>query len=298
MIKALRTPTSQFANLPDYPFAPHYVEIDDGLQMHFVDEGPRDADVVLLLHGEPSWSYLYRKMIPVFVKAGYRAIAPDLVGFGKSDKPEAREDYTYQSHVKWMTTFVEKLKLQKVTLFVQDWGGLIGLRIATTHADMFDRIVAANTFLPAGYAKFPDAFEVWKNFSQTVPVFPVGNIIDRGTTADLSPEVIAAYNAPFPDESYKAGARQFPAIVPTASDDPEALANREHWAILDKWEKPFLTLFSDNDPITKGAEKVLMKRIPGAQNQPHEIIESAGHFLQEEKGEEIAEKMVRWMAGA
>jgi haloalkane dehalogenase len=288
----VRTPDERFQNLPGYSFAPRYVEVPSGtgalLRMHYVDEGPDGGPPVLLLHGEPSWSYLYRKMIPVLTAAGLRAVAPDLVGFGRSDKPKRREDYSYQRHVDWMRSFLEQLDLRSVTLVCQDWGGLIGLRLVAEHPDRFARVVAANTFLPTGDGKITDAFLAWREFSQTVPEFPAGRIVKGGCVTELAADVIAAYDAPFPDESYKAGARAFPALVPATQDDPAADANRAAWKRLERWEKPFLTAFSDSDPITAGAERVLQARIPGAKAQPHTTIRGAGHFLQEDKGEELA----------
>lgn len=289
----LRTPDHRFEKLPAFPFAAKYLETK-GLRMHYVDEGKGD-EVVLMLHGEPSWSFLYRKMIPVFVKAGMRAIAPDLIGFGKSDKLAGQSDYTYQKHVDWMTAFVQKLDLTNITLFCQDWGGLIGLRVAAENPDCFSRIVAANTGLPIGNIKMPEAFMEWRAFSRTASHFDMGRVIQRATVSELSEDVLAAYNAPFPDESYKAGARIFPSLVPITPDDPAVAANRAAWAVLMQWQKPFLTLFSDRDPITKGGEKFFQQVIPGAKGQPHEIIRDAGHFLQEDKGEEIAEKVVKWV---
>lgn len=283
----LRTPDERFAGLPGYDFQPHYVEIA-GLRMHYLDEGPHDADPVLLLHGEPSWSYLYRKMIPVLAGAGHRTIVPDLIGFGRSDKPARREDYTYQDHVDWMSAFVEALEIGNITLFVQDWGGLIGLRVAAGHPERFARIVTANTGLATGDFRVPEAFTRWLNYSQTVPELPIGRIVQGGCVTELSPEVIAAYEAPFPDERYKAGARAFPALVPIRPDDPASEANRKAWEVFRQWEKPFLTAFSDGDPITRGGERPFRKLIPGARNQPHTTIAGAGHFLQEDKGEEVA----------
>lgn len=293
-MEILRTPDGRFSELPDYPFAPHYVEID-GLRMHYVAEGPDAAAPVLLLHGEPSWSYLYRHMIPVFVAAGHRVIAPDLVGFGRSDKPARRRDYTYARHVAWMHGLLDALKLQNITLFCQDWGGLIGLRLVAENEDRFARIVAANTALPTGDQKLSPVFYAWRLFSQLAPRLPVGRIIEFGAVSQLAPDVVAAYNAPFPDERYKAGARQFPVLVPTSPRDPAVAANRAAWQVLQRWEKPFLTAFSDADPITRGGDTLLQQRIPGARNQPHVTIEGAGHFLQEDKGGELAQIVVDWM---
>jgi len=295
-MEALRTPDERFASLPDYPFAPHYVDIDDGeggaLRVHYVDEGPPDADPVLLLHGEPSWSFLYRKMVPTLAGAGMRVVVPDLVGFGRSDKPSKRTDYTYQRHVDWMRAAVEAIDLNGVTLFCQDWGGLIGLRLVAEMDLRFDRVVAANTFLPTGDTPPGEAFLNWQSFSQTVPDFAVGQILNFGSTTELPPEVIAAYDAPFPDDGFKAGARQFPMLVPTSPDDPASEANRAAWRVLEEWKKPFLTAFSDSDPVTKGGDRVLQARIPGAAGQPHTTTTGAGHFLQEDAGPDLARVIV------
>lgn len=291
----LQTPEDRFSTLTDFPFDPHYVEVGDGMRMHFVDEGPSEAPIVLLLHGEPSWSYLYRKMIPVITAAGFRAIAPDLIGFGKSDKPTNISDYSYAKHMEWMSAFIQSLDLKAMHLFCQDWGGLLGLRLLVNLPERFDSAIAANTALPAGKVAFPPAFQQWKDFAHSVPELPVGKIIDMGTTTELSPDVIAGYDAPYPDESYKAGARAFPALVPMAADDPESLLNVKAWQKLQQWNKPFLTLFSDSDPIMKGGEKYFQSLIPGANGQAHTIIENAGHFLQEDQGEAIAEKVVTFV---
>ena len=293
----LRTPDERFDNLPGYSFEPHYVDVD-GLRMHYVDEGPRDAAPVLLLHGEPSWSYLYRKMIPVIVEAGSRAVAPDLIGFGRSDKLVNREDYSYQAYVDWTTSLIEQLDLRDITLVAQDWGGLIGLRIAAEHPDRFARIVAANTMLPTGDQPPGEAFLRWQKFSQTVPEFDVGRILQGATVTTLPDDVVAAYDAPFPDDTYKAAARQFPVLVPTSSDDPAAPANRRAWEVLEQWEKPFLTAFSDSDPITGGGDRIFQSRVPGTNGQPHTTITGAGHFLQEDKGEELARVVAEFIAGS
>lgn len=296
-METLRTPDARFSDLPGYPFAPHYVDIPDGdggtLRVHHVDEGDPGAPVVLLLHGEPSWSYLYRHMIPVLVDAGLRAIAPDLVGFGRSDKPSRRTDYTYARHVDWLTAHVvDGLDLRGITLVCQDWGGLLGLRLLAAHPDRFTRVVAANTFLPTGDNPPGEAFLAWQKFSQEVPVMPIGRIVDGGCTTDLDDAVVAAYDAPFPDETYKEGARQFPVLVPTSPDDPAAPPNRAAWEVLQRLEIPFLCAFSDGDPVTAGADRVLRKLIPGAQDQPHTTIEGGGHFLQEDRGPQLAQVVV------
>ena len=274
-MEILRTPDERFNNLPNFDFAPQYVEIA-GLRIHYLDEGPRVAAPVLMLHGEPSWSYLYRKMIPIITTAGHRAVAPDLAGFGRSDKPARREDYTYQFHVDVMTGLIKSLDLREITLVGQDWGGLIGLRIAAEHPDRFARIVVANTGLPTGDQPMTEGFLRWREYSQTVENFHVGGIIKGGCVNDPPLEVIAAYNAPFPDDSYKAGARQFPLLVPIGPDDPASEANRRAWEVLRRWEKPLLTAFSDGDPVTRGGERVFQKLVPGAQGQPHVAITTSG----------------------
>jgi haloalkane dehalogenase len=290
-MEILRTPDERFASLAGYPFAPHYLELA-GLRLHFVDEGPRGAPVVLLLHGEPSWSYLYRKMIPGITAAGLRALAPDLVGFGRSDKPADRRAYTYESHMGWLRGFVAAAGLRDVTLVCQDWGGLLGLRLVGEQPGLFARVVAANTFLPTGEGAPSQAFLAWRKYSQETPRFHVGGIVKGGCATPLAPEVVAAYDAPFPDDRFTAGARQFPVLVPITPDDPAAAANRAAWRGLERFEKPFLTAFSDLDPITRGLEQALQQRIPGAQGQPHTTIRGGGHFLQEDRGEELARTVV------
>ncbi|MEO8267554.1 MAG: haloalkane dehalogenase [Ilumatobacteraceae bacterium] len=289
----VRTPDDRFDGLPGYPFAPRYADIADGdggtLRMHYLDEGPGDADPLLLLHGEPSWSYLYRHMIPPLVAAGHRVVAPDLVGFGRSDKPTEQSDYSYAHHIMWTSSLVfDRLDLRSITYFGQDWGGLIGLRMLTAQPDRYSRVVIANTGLPTGEGKPSDAFTAWQKFSQESPVFPIGNIINGGSATDLSAEVIAAYDAPFPDDSFKAGARIFPSFVPTSIDDPESAANKAAWEVLARFDKPFLLCFSDLDPITKGGDAPFLAKVPGAKGQPHTTIEGASHFLQEDKGAEVA----------
>ena len=290
-MEILRTPDDRFADLADYPYDPNYLTCGE-LRIHYVDQGNSDDETVLMLHGEPSWSYLYRKMIPIIANAGHRVIAPDLMGFGKSDKPANQEDYTYQRHVDWMTDLILKLDLRNITLFCQDWGGLIGLRIAAEHEDRFKRILAANTFLPTGDYRSPDAFIEWQQFSQKTPVFKVGEIITSACVSDLSDDIRKAYDAPFPGEEYKAGARRFPMLVPIKPDDPASNPNRKAWEVLKKWDKPFLTAFSDSDPITRGGDAYFHKLIPGTKGQAHTTIIGAGHFLQEDKGEELAELTV------
>jgi haloalkane dehalogenase len=295
-MESLRTPDERFDSLPDYPFEPHYVTVPDGdggeLRIHHVDEGPPTAPPVLLMHGEPSWSFLYRTMIPIIVDAGLRAVAPDLVGFGRSDKPAKRTDYTYQRHVDWMTSWLDAVDLRDATFVGQDWGGLIGLRLLVARPERFARAVAANTFLPTGDRPAGDAFLAWQRFSQETPEFAVGAIVNGGCLTDLAPDVIAAYDAPFPDDSYKEGARQFPLLVPTSPDDPAAAPNRAAWETLRGWTKPFLCAFSDQDPITRGADRVLRAEIPGCELQPHTTIEGGAHFLQEDRGDVLARVVV------
>jgi haloalkane dehalogenase len=293
-MKTVRTPDERFEDLPDYNFEPHYAIVDD-LRMHYVDEGREDGDPVLLLHGEPSWSYLYRYMIPPLASAGLRVIAPDLVGFGRSDKPVDKSDYSYARHVAWMRAFIESLDLSRITLFCQDWGSLIGLRVAAENEHRFARIVLANGGLPTGDQTMPDAFMKWRAFALHSPYFPIGKIIQKGTTTNLRDEVVAAYDAPFPSRKFKAGARMFPALVPVRPDDPASDANRRAWGAFGRWEKPFLTAFSDKDPITRGGDRVWQKHVPGAQGQHHVTIEGAGHFLQEDKGEELANLLIQFI---
>jgi haloalkane dehalogenase len=299
----LRTPDDRFVGLPDFDYEPHYVDVaagdgsDTRLRLAYLDEGPADGEIVLLLHGEPSWSFLYRHMIPVLTAAGLRCIAPDLIGFGRSDKIAPRTEYTYARHVGWLReALFDQLELTALTLVCQDWGGLLGLRLVGEHPERFERVVAANTFLPTGDGNLGDAFRAWCDFSQTVETFPTGFIINGGCTTDLSPEVIAGYDAPFPDESYKEGARQFPILVPASPDDPAAPANKAAWTVLESWDKPFLTAFSDGDPITGGADKPLQARIPGAAGQAHTTIEGGGHFLQEDRGPELARVVAEFIA--
>ncbi len=299
-MELLRTPDERFANLPGYPFEPHYAEVPDldggTLRMHYLDEGPRDAPVVLMLHGEPSWSYLYRKMIPVLVDAGLRAVAPDLVGFGRSDKPAAREDYTYQRHVDWLSAWLAAVDPQPLTLVCQDWGGLLGLRLVAADPERFRRIVAANTFLPTGDHAVSEGFHNWKRFSQEIETFPTGRIINGGCVTALPEDVIAAYDAPFPDESYKEGARQFPTLVPVTPDDPSTAPYRAAWQVLETFDRPFLCAFSDQDPVTGGSDRYFRERIPGARGQAHTTIAGGGHFLQEDRGPELARVINEFIA--
>ncbi len=276
----LRTPDSRFERLLDYPFEPHYTDVG-GLRMHYLDEGPADAKPVLMMHGEPSWSYLYRHMIPVCAAAGHRVLAPDLIGFGKSDKPTDINAYSYQSHMDWMQSWLEQLDLNDITLVCQDWGSLLGLRLAAENPDRFRAIVVGNGMLPTGDQKVPRAFQLWKHFALYSPIFPIARIINSGTFKTLGPDERRAYDAPFPNKRYKAGARAFPKLVPVTPDDPASDANRNAWKVLEKWDKPFLTTFSNGDPITRGGDRFMQERIPGAKGQPHQTL-VGGHFLQED----------------
>ncbi len=294
----LRTPDLRFDDLDGYAFAPHYrtVTADDAtpLRIHYLDEGPRDAAPILLMHGEPSWSYLYRKFVGPLVAAGHRVVAPDLVGFGRSDKPAARTDYTYERHVDWMSQWLTGIDLRDITLFCQDWGGLIGLRLVAAFPNRFARLVIANTGLPVGTG-FSAGFDAWLKFSQAVPQFPVGSIVNGGTERTLTPSEIAAYDAPFPDETYKEGARQFPTLVPITPDHASVAENKAAWEVLARFDKPVLTCFSDKDAVTAGGEKAIIARIPGAAGQPHTIIKDAGHFLQEDAPDELATLIDRFV---
>jgi len=298
-MSVLRTPDDRFANLPGYAFQPHYVELEDEdlgpLRIHYLDEGPADGPVILCLHGEPTWCYLYRKMIPVFVAAGFRVLAPDLVGFGRSDKPAGREDYSYRKHVQWMADWISAVGLSDITLIGQDWGGLIGLRLLAENPAAFARFSLSNTGLPTGDHEIGEAFHRWRKFSQEDPEFDIGMIVNLFGHGDLSDQEINAYRAPFPTDTFKAGARQFPVLVPSRPDDPASAANRRAWKILTQWEKPALMCFSDADPIMRGGEKPFLKRVPGTRGQPH-ITLRGRHFIQEEDGANWARAVVSWIA--
>jgi len=332
----VRTDDSRFENLPGYAFAPNYVNVDDTeggkLRMHYIDEGKVDegkvdegkGEVIMCIHGQPSWSYLYRKMIPIFVKAGYRVIAPDLIGFGKSDKPTKRENYTYANHVAWVKGLIETLDLTNITLFCQDWGGLIGLRVAAENQARFARLIPASTGLPDA-ENVPDdkieevstnmrayydslaipanvtemaiamggdqtgmGFLNWVKYCALSDGFSPQEVLTAMTGGILSEGEQKAYGAPFPDESYLAGGRQFPSLVPLMPDNPAIPANRAAWAILKQWQIPLVTAFSDSDPVTAGGDIRFQQSVPGAKGQPHVTIKGAGHFLQEQASEELA----------
>jgi haloalkane dehalogenase len=313
----MRTPDERFDKLPDFPFEPHYLPVPDGdggeLRLHYLDEGAPDGPVVLLLHGQPSWCYLYRFMIGPLAQAGFRVLAPDLVGFGRSDKPTKPESYSYASHVAWMTSWMEQLGIRDITFFGQDWGGLIGLRLVTAMPDRFSHVVVSNTGLPTGeliprefqdmlkeaYRTLPvvqaeelgerfrdtegiPGFLYWRKFCAESPDLDIGVVMRVSSGEPMSPEVEAAYAAPFPDRAYMAGARCFPSLVPVFYDEPGAADNREAWEVLKTFDKPFMTAFADNDPVTKGGERIFQERVPGARAVAHRTIENAGHFLQQE----------------
>lgn len=294
----LRTPDSRFESLPDWPFAPHYTQILDAgtgqtLQLACVDEGPPDGRTVLLMHGEPTWSYLYRHIIPKLVALGYRVVAPDLIGFGRSDKLADRSEYTYERHVQWLSNWLTTKDLRGVTLFCQDWGGLLGLRLVAAFPERFAQVVAANTGLPDGSPP-SDAFMQWLAFSQSTSDLPVGQIVAMGVDRTLSREEVAAYDAPFPDASYKAGACQFPTLVPITPQHPSVAENKAAWRVLSAFEKPFMTAFSDNDMVTRGWDIALQQRIPGSKGQTHVTLRG-GHFLQEDSPDEIVNLIDRVM---
>jgi len=326
----LRTPEERFEKLSGYEFTPRFTEIDwnggDPLFMHHVDEGPADGEIVLCLHGQPTWSYLYREMIPLLTAAGRRVIAPDFVGFGRSGKPASQDDYSYANHVRWLCTWLEKLDLRDVTLFCQDWGGLIGLRAVAERSERFARVVASNTALPDGTgvpeeaasalrkiyetlpvieaheigerfaaAEGPPGFLYWRKFCAEAPAIRVSDLIGSAGGRGLSSEQAAAYDAPFPDERYLAGVRKFPSLVPIFPDDPAIPDNRAAWDALRTFERPFLTAFSDGDPVTRGAETRFQQEIPGARSQAHVTIRGAGHFLQQERAEQVADAVLSFM---
>lgn len=290
-MQVLRTPDARFDGLAEWGFAPHYAQVADAdgtqMRLHYVDEGPRDGAPVLLMHGEPSWAYLYRRIIPALTARGHRAIAPDLIGFGRSDKPADRRDYTYARHVAWMSQWLTELDLKDVTLFCQDWGGLIGLRLLTAFPERFAGAVVSNTGLPVG-SGMSEGFKTWLEFSQNVPQMPIGTIVNMGTGRDLSAAEIAAYDAPFPDESYKEGARQFPTLVPVTPEHAQVAENLAAWKVLEAFDRPLLTAFSDNDPVSRGGDVPFQARVPGAKGQPHVTLKG-GHFVQEDSPAEIAD---------
>jgi len=300
-MQVLRTPDERFADLPDYPFAPHYATIADAdgtpLRVHYLDKGPADAAPILLMHGEPSWSYLYRAFVPRLAAAGHRVVAPDLIGFGRSDKPADRADYSYERMVAWMSAWLAAVDLTDITLFCQDWGGLIGLRLVAAFPDRFARVVIANTGLPVGTGASP-AFDAWRTFSQNVQVFAAGAILDMGSVRSLSAAEQAAYDAPFPDERYKEGARMLPTLVPVTPGHASVAENKAAWEVLSRFDRPVLTCFSDQDQVSAGGERVFIERIPGAAGQPHRIVAGAGHFCQEDKPDEYVDLILEFITSA
>ncbi|MEM7360494.1 MAG: haloalkane dehalogenase [Pseudomonadota bacterium] len=322
----LRTPDERFENLPDYPFAPNYLQVDDTeggqLRVHYLDEGPKDGQIVLLMHGQPVWSYLYRYMIPMLVGAGFRVVVPDLVGFGRSDKPTKREDYTYARHVTWMSDWLTQMDINNVTLFCQDWGSLIGLRLVTSFPERFSHVVLANGGLPAGMVpslpgkilqwiyphievvdaeQLPAKFRVkigipgflyWRKYAAENPNFTIGDVMRLSTRDELSESEVAAYEAPFPGKEFMSGARQFPTLVPVFKNEAEVDENNAAWEVLRKFDKPFMTAFSDNDPVTAGGDRRFLAEVPGCQGVDHRTITDAGHFLQQDQPEKCVQAIL------
>ncbi|MDV2077487.1 haloalkane dehalogenase [Marinobacter xestospongiae] len=286
-MRILRTDEARFTGLPDYPFTPNYLEVEPGLRMHYVDQGPRDAAPVVMLHGEPSWSYIYRHMIPPVAAAGHRVLAPDLIGFGKSDKPSNLSDYSYERHMQWLNQWLDALNLDNMTLVCQNWGSLLGLRLVAEQPHRFERIIIGNGMLPTGEQRPAASYSLWKAFATYSPWFPISRMVQLGTGRTLSTQELAAYEAPFPSSEFKAGARAFAKLIPSSPNDPAVAANQAAWKQLERWHKPFITCFSNGDPISRGNDRYMQRRIPGAHGQPH-ITLRGGHFLQEDAPEAFA----------
>ena len=298
-MKVLKTPENAFADISDFPYPAHFVEVTDTVSselcMAYYQLGPTEGHPVVLLHGEPTWAYLYRKMMPLLADAGFCVCVPDLIGFGRSDKPTLKSDYTYGRHLIWLKDWFNQVVKEPATLFCQDWGGLLGLRMVADMPTRFAGVMASNTGLPTGDVKPTEAFTRWRRFSQDVEEFPTSTVINNGTLSGIDEHALAAYDAPFPDESYKMGARMFPLLVPTEPDSPDSQANRNAWQSLKQFNKPFMTAFSDGDPVTAGGEKYLQKQIPGCKGIKHASIKSGGHFVQEDKGEELAQLLISFI---
>lgn len=298
MTQPLRTPDERFRNLPEFGFAPHYLNIPDerfgSLRMHYVEEGPADAPVILLLHGQGSWSYLYRQMIPLLVAGGFRVVAPDYIGFGRSDKLPATGDYTFQRHLDWLTAFLDQLALRDITAYLFDWGGFFGLRIAAERPEFFARLVLSNTNLPTGQGSGNAWFIKWREEQFAMPRFPQGEMVNDGVVHKLRPEIIAAFDAPYPDESYKTGPRRFPMILPILADDPAALANARAWEVLAGWQKPVLTLYSAAFAGGAMGPERLLAHLPGARGQPHALLKDANFYITEDQGVELARRIAEF----
>ncbi len=292
----LRTPDERFRGLPDYDYAPHYLAVPDerfgSLRMHYLDEGAPGSPVILLLHGQGSWCYLYRRMIPLLVAAGFRVIAPDYIGFGRSDKLPSTEDYTFQRHIDWLLAFLDVLGLRDVTAYLFDWGGFFGLRIAAERPEFFGRLVLSNTMLPTGQGSGRGWFIQWREEQFALPKFPQGEMVNDGVVRKLRPEVIAAYDAPYLDETYKTGPRRFPMILPIDPGDPAAIANARAWEVLAGWQKPVLTLFSAAFAGSAMGPERLLAHLPGAQDQPHALLPDANFYIVEDQPEELARRIV------
>src|SRR5215469_8711703 len=294
-MRVLTTPEARFNDLPGFDYEPRYADVG-GLRMAYVEDGPADGEPVLLLHGEPSWSFLYRTIIPVLADAGLRAIAPDMIGFGRSDKPGAMTDHSYARHVEWLRALAfDVLDLTNVTLVGQDWGGLLGLRLVAEHSERFARVVAANTGLPTGDQPMPNVWLRFREVVATAPELSISRLVASGCVRPLPAEVLAAYDAPFPSPDYQVGPRVMPSLVPTTPEDPASAANRAAWQRLSAWHKPFLVAFSDSDPITGGMAPIFRDLIPGAAGIEHPVLTGAGHFLQEDAGEQLAAEIVRFI---
>jgi haloalkane dehalogenase len=294
----IRTPDERFANLPDYPFEPNYLDIPDEkfgkLRMHYLDEGPADGRIILLAHGQGCWSYIFRHMIPMLVRGGHRVIAPDYIGFGRSDKLPDTEDYTFQKHIDWLVAFFREMNLADATAYLFDWGGFFGLRIAAEHPEFFARIALSNTQLPTGDSPGREWFINWRTEQFALPEFPQGEMINSGVKHPLSPETIAAFDAPYVDESYKTGPRRFPMILPISPDDPAAPANRAAWAKLADWSKPVLTLYSaEFSGSSMGPDKIL-NHIPGTRGQAHALLDDAGFYIVEDQPHELARRLLEF----